>query len=523
MLSTITKAICGCALAAILMPVAGWAQDRDNAAGGAAVTPTGSRAEAWSVQNLPGSSTRYEFEGIVRTSTDLGRNVTSQADGDCAYRFRAVLKIEFSNQTADSSIGGQASFDGLDANLPKCAGSRGDQVNKALQSFVATGAEFKVYPGGDVRFTRPIASDEPETVSLLRKAAWDLLQPRMIDGPSASSAWTKTREFLYWPDTFVEEMDVAASAMHYARDTTVGSRNCALLEYRQVFSPLDIPAYTESRSRANDFEGTTFVTGRGRVSLLWDKADKRIVYLHRQRAIDNRLMLKYDDTNESRPLATFAIEEESTLRWLPEQNAETWLADLHKFESSAGEPDRKAASRPRHTSEQTDMSDLLDRVPEGFERWTRQFCVGPYCFDLSMAVPKGSRAIDESGATVLLASGNDARAVMVAIGPVLDLQSSGLSSDELLRQQTLRFVNNKLWFGRGTGEVVSFSTDTVHDRPAGASEFKSTSRSLAAIRGRLVMVVGPYQRLVPVACAHEEAASDLDAVCATVTASLTLR
>jgi len=37
------------------------------------------------------------------------------------------------------------------------------------------------------------------------------------------------------------------------------------------------------------------------------------------------------------------------------------------------------------------------------------------------------------------------------------------------------------------------------------------------------MVIAPYNRLVPVSCAYDEAQPELDAVCQTVTASVVIR
>jgi hypothetical protein len=70
---------------------------------------------------------------------------------------------------------------------------------------------------------------------------------------------------------------------------------------------------------------------------------------------------------------------------------------------------------------------------------------------------------------------------------------------------------------------LNFSSESLHDRPAGLSEFSSAGRDLKPIRGRLVMVIAPYNRLVPVSCAYDEAQPELDAVCQTVTASAVIR
>ncbi|HEY6180917.1 MAG TPA: hypothetical protein VIW67_01665 [Terriglobales bacterium] len=63
-----------------------------------------------------------------------------------------------------------------------------------------------------------------------------------------------------------------------------------------------------------------------------------------------------------------------------------------------------------------------------------------------MAVPEGTKVADTRDTTVLLLNANDAKTITVAIGPILELQYSGLSEEELLRQQSTNFISNYLWF-----------------------------------------------------------------------------
>lgn len=470
----------------------------------------------------PGTNTRYEFEGLVHISTEHAPGVRIKGQADCSYQVRAVLKLDFNTTTADGTLGGRISFQGIEAQVPECATASKDGVTNAVKELETNGAGFQIYPAGDVRLTKSDEPDQPEIVAILRKAAWDLLQPRLANAALApGSPWTRSRRYLFWPDTFVAGLDVAATSMHYARDLEIGTRTLALLEYKQVFSPAEMPAYVEARTHANDFTGTTMVTGHSSVSLLWSRTDQRVMYLRRQRTIDNRLTLKYDPTEQASNVARFLLQEESTLRWLPVANAEAWLAELHRYESSAGETSpHPAADRKQEEVEHRELSDLVNRVPRGFERWNKTFCSGPYCFELSVALPVGTRVADSSGMTVLLLGGSGDRTVMVSVGPMFDLQCTCLTDQELLQQQTERFVGNNLWFGRGTGQAVNFSSVSVHDRPAGFSDFTSKSRDLKGIRGQLVMLIGPYDRLVPVACAHNEDQPDLDSVCQTVTQSV---
>ncbi|HET9408460.1 MAG TPA: hypothetical protein VFO39_14560 [Candidatus Sulfotelmatobacter sp.] len=501
-----------CSLALFMAAAAGWAQ------------PPAPRIVA--AKFAPGTTARYEFEGQVHISTEHAPNVKLKAPSDCSYQLKAVLKFDFATASAEGTISGKISFQGVEAQVSQCASASQEQVTSAIRQLEASGSGFQVFPASDVRLTTPSTSDEPEIVSILRKAAWDLLQPRLSDAALApESSWISSRRFLYWPDTFVEGMEVAGAAMQYARNVEVGKKKYAELEYKQVFSPTDMPAYVEARTRATDFSGTTLVTGRGGVTLLWSSVDQRIVYLHRKRTIDNRLMLKYDEADQPTRIGQLLVEEESTVRWLPEKNADTWLAELHRYESSAYEvsAEGRAKAREQQVTERRELSDLLDRAPKGFERWKRSFCSGAYCFELSVAVPQGTQVADSTGMTALLLSGSNDQTVMVAVGPLLDKQSLGLTTEELLHQQTLRFVSNQLWFGRGTGDAINFSSGSLHDRPAGSSEFTSTSRDLTPIRGRLVMVIGPFGRLVPVACAHNAQRGDLDAVCHSVTDSVIIR
>ena len=493
---------------------------------------------AFTAKFVPQQSVRYEFEGIVHISSDHAANVKLTGPRDCSYRLQAVLKFDFGPASADGALAGRVHFQGMHSSAPDCADAGKAGFASALGDLETNGTEFQIHAAGDVRLKRPTNPSEPEIVSVLMKAAWDVLQPRLSDGALApGSAWVASRRFLYWPDTFVEGMEVAATSVQYAHDVTVAGHACALLKYKQVFSPADMPAYVDARSRARDFTGTTFVTGRGGVSLLLDRSSQRIVYARRERSIDNRMMLQYEDSQTSVALANFAVEEESTVRWLPEENSESFLADLHRFETypggapvapeGRGEPSSlatlAAASRRKEKAEPRELAELLDRPPHGFERWRKNYCSGAYCFELSIAVPEGTRAADTTGMTVLLLSGSGERTVMIAIGPMLDHQTSGLHDDELLQQQTSRFITNNLWFARGTGEPLNFSSENLDNRPAGFSDFTATARDLAPIRGRLALVIGPYGRLVPVACSYSAAQQEtLDTVCQTVSGSVVI-
>jgi len=496
-----------CALACVLLVNVSWGQR----------APAAMR-----VKFAPGTSTRYEFEGLLRISTEHAPNVKLKAPSDCSYQLKAVLEFDFASASAEGTLSGRVSFHGVEAQVPECAVMAKDRVNKGLKELETGGVDFQIYPAGDVRLTKAAGNDEPEVVTILCKAAWDLLQPRVSDADLApGSPWTASRRFLYWPDTFVDGLDIAAASMQYARDVEIGGSSFALLEYKQVFSPAEMPAYIETRTRANDFKGTTLVTGHAHVELLWNRADQRIAYLHRQRSIDNRLMLKYDPADEASSAARFLVQEESTLRWLPQTNSEAWLAQLHRYEGSAGisVPPIANARKPE-AAEHRELSDLLDRAPRGFERWRKTFCNGTFCFELSIAVPEGSQVADSTGTTVLLLAGSADRQVMVSVGPMFDLECTCLTDEELLHQQTFRFVSNHLWFGRSTGEPLNFDSGTVHDRPAGFSDFTAQSRNLTPISGQLVMVIGPYDRLVPVACAHNKDQADLDSACQTVAQSV---
>jgi hypothetical protein len=315
-------------------------------------------------------------------------------------------------------------------------------------------------------------------------------------------------------------MEVAAASMHYERDTTVASQPYAWLEYKQVFSPADIPAYVEKRTQARDFTGTTYVTGQANVSVLFDRSAGRIVYVHRERKIDNRMALKYEPVDETIPVATYAIEEESSVRWLPLQGSEAWLAALHNFETQpiGGTP---APPPKKATIEPTELSDLLQITPRGFQRWSKSFCSNAYCFELSLALPERTTVAENTDATVLLLSSAGGNTISIAVGPVLDRQYQSLNDEELLQQQSQRFVANYLWSAGGQGRPLNLEIGTAHDRPAAFRDFTAIGRDLKPIRGRLVMVMGPYDRLVPVTCSYANAVqTSLDSVCQTVTGSV---
>ena len=503
-------------------------------------------AKALIAQFVPGESVRYEFEGLVHASSGHARNVTLSVPDDCSYRLRAVLKFDFDAVSAGGGLSGRVHFQAVRYDGQACAIPEKSDLAKALQNLEASEIKFDITPAGDARLSRAPAAAESEGVSVLLKAAWDLLQVRLSDKAiSPGPASFPSRHFLYWPDTFVEDMEVAAASMQYPRDATIAGRPYAWLQYRQVFSPTDVPAYIEARTQARDFTGTAFITGKGRVSLLFDGANGRVVYLQRNRTIDNRTALKYDASETSIPLATYSLAEESTVRWLPDKNAEAWLAELHKFESEPVEERSETGSSDRRRSRiltgglggclppgqggrgngraRNEISESLDLVPRGFERWQNTYCSGGYCFDLSIAVPEQTREVERRDGTVLLLSGSGERTVTVAVGPMLDLQYEGLSEDELLKQQTTRFVANYLWFTGSSGRKLNFESSSLQDRPAAFSDFTATARDLAPIRGRLVMVIGPYGRLAPLTCSYAIAQQQaLDAICQTVAGSVVI-
>jgi hypothetical protein len=506
-----SKLVLLAAIVALPMSAQGWAQ-----------TP----ATAMAARFAPGENLRYEFEGIVQMVAGHARDVKVDVPEGCSYRLRAVLSFDFDHASAEGALSGRVHFRAIRYEGGECALPRQSALAKSLQSLEANGAKFEINPAGDTRLSSAPANAECEGVSVLLKAAWDLLQLRLSDKAIApGTAPLSTQRFLFWPDTFVEDMEVTSSSMQYQQDVTVAARPYAWLKYKQVFSPEEMPAYVEPRSRARDFTGTTFVTGKANVSLLFDRSAGQIVYLRRERNVDNRMMLKYAPSETSVAVATYAIDEEYALRWLPEKDSEAWLAELHKFENDLVEVAAVRRNQPHvETHETASLSELLDRAPRGFERWERNYCRGAYCFELSIAVPEQAKVAETTDTTVLLLSGSGERAITVAVGPVLDPRRAALNDEELLQQQTSRFIANDLWFAGGTGTQLNFESERVHDRPAAFSDFTSMARDLTPIRGRLVMVIGPYDRLTTVTCSYAAAErSALDGICQTVAASVVIR
>ncbi|HKD03252.1 MAG TPA: hypothetical protein VKB77_12520 [Terriglobales bacterium] len=472
---------------------------------------------------VPGKSMQYEFEGVVHISAVRGRDVKLNIPDECSFRLRAVIDLRPEHTSAAGAVTGHVDFRGVRYDGPTCSIPAKTSLAMALRKLEKDGTEFEVNPAGDVHIRNTDAA-QCEGVSVLLRAAWDLVQVRLSDQKiSPRSAPFPSRRFLYWPDTFVDGMEVAAASMRYERDAVIARQPYAWLEYKQVFAPADMPAYVETRSRARDFTGTTYVTGRATVSLLFDRSAGRIVFLHREREIDNRMTVKYDPTNEAMPLATYAIEEDSSVRWLPSKNSEAWLSELHKFETQPAGSKAIRSEKATTTQGRKELSELLERTPAGFERWGKSYCSNGYCFELSLAVPEQTRIAENADATALLLSGVAAKTVTVAVGPMLDQQYQNLDDEELLRQQSQRFVANYLWFAGREGHPLNFDLTAVQDRPAVFSDFTAVARDLKPIRGRLVMVIGPFNRLVPVACSYASTEQTLlDPVCQTVTNSVLL-
>ena len=202
-----------CSLALMMTAAAGWAQT--------------SAPRIIAAKFTPRTTARYEFEGQVQISTELAPNVKLKAPSDCSYQLKAVLKFDFAEASSEGTISGKVSFQGVEAQVPECASATKEQVTSAIKELEASGPVFQIFPAGDVQLSTPVSNTEPEITSIVRKAAWDLLQPRLSDGALApQSAWVSSRRFLYWPDTFVEGMEVAGAAMHYDRDVAIGKTNC---------------------------------------------------------------------------------------------------------------------------------------------------------------------------------------------------------------------------------------------------------------------------------------------------------
>jgi hypothetical protein len=471
---------------------------------------------------VPGKTAQYEFDGLVHITAIHTQDVKVNIPDECSYRLRAILDVTIARSSREGSISGHAGYRAVRYDGPTCAlPSRGD-LTKELQRLGSEGTDFEINPAGDVHL-KDIAAAHCEGASILLRAVWDVLQVRLSERAiSPGPASLPSRRFLYWPDTFVEGMEVAATSMRYERDATVAGQPYAWLQYKQVFSPSDMPAYVETRSQARDFTGTTYVTGQASASVLFDRSAGRIVYVHRERKIDNRMALKYEPVDETIPVATYAIGEESSVRWLPEKGSEAWLAALHKFETEPVEG-RAVLSGHKPTVEPTELSELVDRPPRGFQRWSKNLCSNAYCFALSLAVPERIVIAENTDTTALLLSGSGGSTVSIAVGPALDRQSQNLSDEELLEQQSRRFVANYLWFAGGDGQALNLEIGSVHDRPAAFRDFIAVARDLKPIRGRLVMVIGPYNRLIPVTCSFTNATlTPVDSVCQTVTGSIVL-
>ena len=495
---------------------------------------------------VPGQSVRYEFDGIFHFTSQKAANVKADLPQDCSYRLRTLLKLDFGKQAEGGSFTGRVSFPGLNINAWSCGSRVNPALISALQKLQSSPVDFQVSPTGEVRLDKMESEgSEYEGMSLLFKAAWDVLQTQISDGPvSPSEAWIPSRHFLYWPDTFVKGLSVAAASMQYERDVQLADHNYALIHFKHVFSPEDMPAYVEARNRARDFTGTNFVAGSNSLSLLFDPTLQRVVYLRRNRTVDTRLFLKYDRSSANGPVLSYVIEEESTLRWLPDKNSGAWLAELRKFENTPLPMERapvmaakEAISGPslgevalvtrrerQATGQRAAMLEDLNRVPKGFQRWSKNYCYSGFCFEMSLAVPADTKVAESEDTTALLLAGTGEKTITIAVGPVFDRQFPGLRDEELLQRENDIYLTNYLWFAGGRGKALNFASVTLDDRGAGISEFTAVARDLSPIRGRLVMVIAPFERLLPVTCSYVPAQREqLDGICQTVTISVRAR
>ncbi len=492
----------------------------------------------------PGEIVNYEYDGDFdfvpqkQTNQFLVHNMPKE----CSYHVHAVLQVRVESGTGAAARRGSVQFRDVQMSGWNCPEGARKRTVAELKDLGSQPAPFEIMPDGEVRLKRAeLKQYEAGGIAQLLRAAWDILQTRISHDPIAPAAPRASKQFVYWPDTFEDGLKLAVSSISYEGDVTVGGRRCALVRFKQVLAPDELPAYVDERTRAAGFDGVHVIAGSYQVSLLLDRSAQQIVYLKRDREIDNRLVMRYDDPIEV-PVARFSLKEHSTLRLVPERGLDAWLAALHAFEQArspapapatgaipaapaeeAGGGTLAAAAAASRRSQQARRSEVLttlDRAPAGFKRWVRTFCEGDFCYDVSVSVPNSAEVASGDQHTALQLAPVAGETATIAVGPAIDCPYGGLNAKEQLRRRAAQYLANQLWFAGSPGKALLTEETELDDRTAEIVDFEASGRDLSPLRGSLSFVMGPYSEIVSVACAFKAERVRLADVCRTVAESV---
>lgn len=490
----------------------------------------------------PGLSLRYGFEGSFdyQAQSEVRAISEKELPAACSYKLRVAFRSIFEDKTKNGTIRGKIAVEDPATSDWKCSEEIRNKVQHYFLALKGAAIPFEIHLGGEVTFEAKPADESSEKLepvevdgfNLFKKAVWDSLQRSLSVQPVLPGPARPTKAFLYFGDSFEEGLELASSSMVYRENTMVNGRELAVLDYQQVLTPDVTPAYTPERAQADDFDGVNVIAGETKLRVLFDVLNWRIAYVARSRRIDNEYAVQYGEQRER--LARCVLKERSVLRFLPESDTANWLAALQKFEERSAEPPLRTAGAPEPGSVAAvaksgrkirklsdDEGAELCPVPAGFRQWTRTFCQNDYCFDLSVVIPAGEVFNDRDNETMLAASRTGVLP-MIAIGPTIFSMPLGLRPNEIVVSEGEKFLARKPWFAASAGTVLASSEASIDDRVAARTEFRSQSFDLRPMKGTLLTLLAPYNRVVHLACIPDTSVEQ-QSICETVLTSVRIR
>jgi hypothetical protein len=510
----------------------------------------------------PGEVLRYELQG---TASFLPQQETAQwklvdpAVGPCDYAVTAIVTLRAQPPDKDGNTPVEATYSDVLLTSVRCLPLNTADIRKRLAALQAAPTLFRVGPHGETQssYSPGKLFDYWSGADLLRQVTQDLLQSQFSSAPVLpGAAWKPRGQFAYNEDPELGDLDLSAAEIRFRNFVQLAGQSLALVSSKYVFSPLDLPASATTRNGiVLDAAGHNAVAAILETSLLLDPASRHIAWLHRAQTVDNRLMfamLSDEDENDDndfenptparRPLLTFHFQEDGKARLLPDdrsgQGNMEWLAALRQFEQSP-EPQNSTPATPAHstgpitqaahvaalrkTTRAVIDSDSLLSTPTGFSRFEKPFCRDAwFCATASVALPGKVDVVEDTPLRSVYFARKDDVAVSVAIGPVLDRSSRGLTDEEELQKQSKYYLADYVWLASKPGIETTSAGVTLDGYPGMIVEFNATQRDLSSIHGLLGLILTPWGKVVPVSCTSDRA-EKVQSLCEQVVPSITLR
>jgi hypothetical protein len=526
----------------------------------------------------PGEVLRYELEAAASflPVADASGAILTPPRGPCDYALAAIVTLRPQAADKDGNFPVEARYSDMRVTSVRCALFSPADFQKRVAALQSSPVMFRVGPHGEtlLSYGRNGYFKYWDGGDLMRKVTQDLLQTQFSPQPVAEGeAWKPRGQFAYPHDRALKDLELSGADLRFRNLVQVDGKSCAWVTSQYVFSPIDLPAAgTASGGRVLPGAGNNAVAAVLHISLLLDPATHHVAWLHRSQTIDNKLTLAspYDDSdppddpaepdepdwenpmpdlssmrsdNPGRyPFMTFHFQEEARARMLPEERSAEWLAALKRFEATP-EPESGSipvpatktllpnpmiqAAKPavvKRTTRVVVDSESLLATPAGFTRYEKGLCRDVwFCATVSVALPGDVQISEDTPLRTVYLAKTGGLSLNIAVGPALDLQSSGLTEDEQLKKQADYYLANYVWLAAKPGIGTSFTSATLDGYPGMITEFSATQRGLANLRGLLGLMLTPWGKVVPVSCSSDRPSADFQPLCQKAITSVTLR